>query len=92
MRGHVRFEPQRAVMERDFLEDSGIQEHLHVLVDGAQGNRGNPLSDLLVNQFRGRMFMRIENGFVDRLALEGKGKALFLTTAAEVVDGLRTQI
>src|SRR5690348_12695304 len=48
MRGHFRFEAQRAVMERDFPEDSGIQERLHVFVNGAQGNRWDPLSDLLV--------------------------------------------
>src|SRR6187402_290480 len=36
MRGHVRFEAQRAVMERNFFEDSGIEERLYVLVNGAQ--------------------------------------------------------
>lgn len=90
MRGHVRFEAQRAVMERDFLKDSRIQERFHVLVNGAQGNRGDPLSDLLVDQLRGRMFTRIDNGFVDDLTLEGEGKAEFLTAAAEVVEGLLT--
>ena len=92
MRGHVRFEAQRAVMERDFLEDSGIQERLHVLVNCAQGNGGDPLSDLLVDQLRGRMFPRIDNGFVNDLTLEGKSKALFLAAAAETVEGLRTRV
>lgn len=92
MRRHVRLETQRAVMERNFLEHSGIEERLHVLVDSAQGNRGDPLSDLLVDQLWSRMFTRIDNGFVDRLALKGKGKALFLTAAAEVVEGLCAQV
>ena len=92
MRGHVRFEAQRAVMERDFLEDSGIQERLHVLVNCAQGNRGDALSDLLVDQLRGGMFTRIDNGFVDDLTLEGKGKALFLTASAEVLESLPARV
>src|SRR5215475_5831542 len=92
MRGHVRFETQRAVMERDFLEDSGIEEHLQVFVNGTQGNRRDPLPDLLVDQLRGRMFTRIDNGFVDDLTLESKGEALFLTAAAEVVKRLRTHV
>ena len=92
MRYHVRFEAQRAVMERNFLEDSGIQERLHVLINGAQGNRGDPLPDLLVDQLRGRMFTRIDNGFVDHLALESEGKTLFLTASAKIVEGLRTPV
>ena len=90
MRGHIRFEAQRTVVERDLFEHARIQERLHVLVDGAQGNRGDPLFDLLVDQLRGRMFTRIDNGFVDHLALKGEGKTLFFTTPAEVVEGLRT--
>ena len=54
--------------------------------------RRNPLSDLLVDQLRSRMFTRIDNGFVDDLSLEGKSKALFLATAAEVVERLRTLV
>ena len=79
-------------MERDFLEDAGIQERLHVLVNSAQGNRGDPLPDVLVDQLRSGMYTRIDNGFVDDLTLDGEGKALFLAAAAEVVDGLRTQV
>lgn len=92
MRGHVRFEAQRAVMERDFFEHTRIQERPHVLVNCAQRNRRDPLPDLLVNQFRSRVFTRIDNGFVDDLALEGEGKTLIFTTPAEVVEGLRTQV
>ena len=92
MRGHVRFEAQRAVMERNFFEHTRIQERLHILVNRAQRNRRDPLPDLLVNQFRGRMFTRVDNGFVDDLALEGEGKTLIFTTPAEVLEGLRTQV
>jgi hypothetical protein len=38
------------------------------------------------------MFARIDNGFVDDLALEGEGKTLFFATPTEVGEGLRTQI
>jgi len=38
------------------------------------------------------MFTRIDYGFVDDLTLKGEGQALFLTAAAEVVEGLRTQV
>ena len=92
MRSHVRFEAQRAVMERDFFENAGIEESLDVLVNGAQGNGWNPPPDLLVDQFRGGVLTRIDNGFVDHLTLECEGKTLFLATLAEVVEGSRTQI
>ena len=92
MRGHVRFQAKRAMVERDFFEHAGIEERLHVLVDCAQRNRRDPLLDLLVNQFRSRMFTRIDNGFVDDLTLEGEGKTLFFTTPAEVVESFRAQV
>ncbi len=92
MRGHVRFEAQRTVVERNFPEDSGIQERLYVLVNGAQRNRRNPLSDPFVYQLRGGMFTGIDNGFVDDLSLEGKSKALFPAAAAEFLEGSRAQV
>ena len=92
MRGHVRFEAQRAMVERHLLEHTRIQERLHVLVNRPQRNRGNPLPDPLVNPFRSRMFVRIDNGFVDDLALKGEGKTLFFATPAEVLEGLRTLV
>ena len=85
MWGHVRFQSKGTVMERNFLKDSGIQERLHVLVNGAQGNAGDPLFNLLVDQFRRGMIPRINNGFVDNLTLKSKGKALLLTAEAEIV-------
>ncbi len=92
MRGHVRFQAQRAVMERDFLQHSRIKKRFHVLVNGSQRNGGDALFDLLVDQLRSRMLTGIDNGFVDYLTLESEGKALFFATAAEVVEGLRTQV
>ena len=92
MRGQVRFQAQRAVVESDFFQYTRIQEGLHVLVNRAQRNRRDPLPDLLVNQFRSRMFTRIDNGLVDDLALEGERKASFFTTPAEVVESFRAQV
>ena len=92
VRRHVRFEAQRAVMERDLLENAGIQERFHVLVNGTQGNGWNALSDLLVDQLRSRVLMRIGHGFVDHLTLESEGKPLLLTASTKVVECLRTRI
>ena len=92
MRGHVRFQAQRAVVERDFFEHTRIQKGFHVLVNRAQRNRRDSLPDLLVYQFRSRMFTRIDNGLVDDLALEGERKTSVFTTPAEVVEGFRAQV
>src|SRR5262245_17959971 len=92
MRGHVRFEAQRAVVKRYFLEDAGIEELFYVLVDRAQGDRWDAPPDLLVDHFRSRMFVRIYNGFVYNLALESESEALCLTTPSEVVESSRTQV
>ena len=89
---HIRFQAQRTVMKSDFLKNAGIEERLHVLVNGTQGNGWYPLPDLLIDQFRGWVLARIDNGFIDHLTLESEGKALFPAAPAEVIKGLRTEI
>ena len=92
MRGHVRFQTQRAMVKGHFFEDTEIEERLDVLVNGTQGNGRDALANLFVDQLGSGMFVGIDDGFVDDLALEGKGEALFFTAPAEVVEDLRTQV
>ena len=92
MRRHVGFEAKGPVVKGNFLENTRSEESFNVLVDGAEGYGRNALADVRVDQFRGGVFLGIDDGFVDHLPLECKSQAPLLAAVAEIVEGFRAQV